>query len=106
MNHALFPPQKVALHKRRAELEITWRNGDRSCISGDSLRRFCACSSCRKRQVVGLRLVTESDHLDRIALLGSNALQAVFSDGHDRGIYPWPYLYAIAEGRAQGYFDE
>lgn len=106
MNTVLFPPQKVVLNRARAELEVTWRNGVSSCISGESLRRFCACSSCRKRQVVGLRLVTESDSVDRIVLLGSNALQAVFGDGHDRGIYPWPYLYAIAHGRAQGYFDE
>lgn len=106
MNKALFPPRKVALNKARAELEITWRNGASSCVSGDDLRRFCACSGCRKRQVVGMRLVTESDRVERIALLGSNALQAIFGDGHDRGIYPWPYLYAISQGQGQGYFDE
>jgi DUF971 family protein len=23
-------------------------------------------------------------------------VQLVFSDGHDRGIYPWPYLHQLA----------
>ena len=106
MNYTRFPPQKVSLNKARAELHITWRNGDNSRISGDELRRFCACSECRARHVVGIRLVTESAVLEAIALMGRSALQAVFADGHDRGIYPWPYLYAIALGRAKEYLDE
>jgi DUF971 family protein len=30
--------------------------------------------------------------------VGHHAVPLVFSDGHDRGIYPWPYLAALACG--------
>jgi DUF971 family protein len=30
--------------------------------------------------------------------LGTTALQLFFSDGHERGIYPWTYLKQIAFG--------
>jgi len=54
---------------------------------------------------VGTRLVTESAEVATLSLMG-NAVQIVFADGHDRGIFPWPYLYAIACGRAKDYLDE
>ena len=31
-----------------------------------------------------------------IELVGSYAINIAFSDGHDRGIYPWAYLREIA----------
>lgn len=101
----LFPPQKIALRKTQAELAIVWKNGQESLISGDDLRRFCACSSCRARQLLGTRLITESGEITTLALMG-NAIQIVFADGHDRGIFPWPYLYAIACGHAKDYLNE
>jgi DUF971 family protein len=37
---------------------------------------------------------------DRVQVVEVNAqgygLQLIFSDGHDRGIYPWPYLAQLA----------
>lgn len=106
MNKALFPPQKITLDKSQSRLNIVWRNGESSDISGAELRQFCACSSCRARQVVGARLITDETALDRVSLLGPHAMQAVFIDGHQRGIYPWAYLHAIAQGQAQSYFNE
>jgi DUF971 family protein len=32
--------------------------------------------------------------------IGSYAVRLVFSDGHDRGIYPWQYLREIADSLA------
>lgn len=103
MSVNLYPPQRVRLKEEAGELEITWQNGDIYRISGDDLRRYCACSSCRARQVVGMRLVTDSADIETVNLIGNKALQVVFADGHDRGIFPWPYLNAIALGRVQGF---
>ncbi len=105
MNANLYPPQKVRLIKSSGELEITWQNGDLYKVSGDELRRYCACSSCRARHVVGMRLVTESGEITAVNLVGATALQLVFADGHDRGIFPWPYLNAIAVGRVQEFYS-
>lgn len=103
MSVNLYPPQRVRLKEQAGELEITWQNGDIHRISGDDLRRYCACSSCRSRNFVGMRLVTESADIETVNLIGNTALQIVFSDGHDRGIFPWPYLNAIAVGRVQDF---
>lgn len=106
LNSALFPPQKVTLDQAQAVLHIVWRNGDRSRIPGDELRCYCPCSGCRARQVIGARLLTNVTQMRTVNLLGQNAIQAVFDDGHDRGVYPWPYLHAIAQGKARDYFSE
>lgn len=101
MSEKLYPPQKVRLKPGTSELEITWQNGDVDRLNGDDLRRYCACASCRSRQLIGVRLVTESADIETVNLIGNKALQVVFVDGHDRGVFPWPYLKAIVLGRAQ-----
>ena len=35
--------------------------------------------------------------LTQINPIGEMGVQLVFSDGHDRGIYPWPYLHELTE---------
>lgn len=105
MNTSLYPPQKIRLHKQQAELEIIWQSGNRCRIPGSQLRRYCACSTCRAKQLVGIQLISDSAEINSIALMSNTGLQIVFADGHDRGIYPWDYLDAIARGIAQRYFD-
>lgn len=103
MSANLYPPKRVRLREEAGELQITWQNGDVHRISGDDLRRYCACSSCRSRNLIGVRLVTESASIETVNLIGNKALQIVFGDGHDRGIFPWPYLNAIALGRVRDF---
>lgn len=101
----LFPPQQIRLDKTAGDIFVTWGDGQEQKIPGAEIRRYCACSSCRSRQLVGVSLVTESASVAGLQLMGSAAVQISFADGHDRGVFPWPYLYAIAEGRAQAYLD-
>lgn len=102
---SFYPPQKVRFKREVGELEIIWQNGDVAKVSGDELRRYCACASCRARHLIGVRLVTESAEVTTIHLIGSTALQVVFADGHDRGIFPWPYVNAIASGRVREFLN-
>jgi len=74
---------------------VTWKHGACCTISGHELRRYLACSECRARKVVGISLINVSFELAEFSLMGRNVLYVKFSDGHERGIYPWPYLYAI-----------
>jgi DUF971 family protein len=106
MNTSVIPPQKVAFKKGEFALSVTWKNGESSTISGEELRRYCACSECRARNVVGISIITESSKIETVGMIGGQALQATFIDGHDKGIYPWPYLYAISKGRAMAYLSE
>ena len=41
--------------------------------------------------------------------MGNYALQLVFDDGHDTGLYAWPYLYELCLNREawwQDYLDQ
>jgi DUF971 family protein len=64
-----------------------------------ALRQACPCAQCRF-----LRIGTDGLHfacdvvVTEIRPMGYG-LQLVFSDGHDRGIFPWPYLEASASRR-------
>ncbi|MFT4808078.1 MAG: DUF971 family protein [Paraglaciecola sp.] len=105
MNVNLYPPKKLRLNKDTFELEITWQNDDTHRISGEDLRRYCACSSCRSRQLIGVHLLTDCSEMAEVNLIANEAVQIVFADGHNRGIFPWPYLNAIAVGRVKDFVN-
>ena len=75
-----------------ARLTLEWREGDSQEISHARLRGACPCSQCKAARLHGvIAVVDESVRLERIVLQGYG-VQLVFSDGHERGIYPWGYL--------------
>ncbi|MEE1951642.1 gamma-butyrobetaine hydroxylase-like domain-containing protein [Pseudomonas alcaligenes] len=55
----------------------------------------CPCSQCRAGRLGGrIDLVAETVRVERVEGQGYG-VQLVFSDGHERGIYPWAYLKAL-----------
>jgi DUF971 family protein len=99
-------PVEVQLRKLTGTLDITWSDGEMSKIAGGALRRHCACSGCRSRQMIGTELITDSAKIEKINLMGSTGLQIIFADGHDRGVFPWAYIHAIANDCALEYLDQ
>jgi len=98
-------PEKISLVKVKNQLEISWATGVQHTISGSELRRYCACSGCRSKKLTGLLLINEGTGIENVQLMGVTGLQIIFDDGHERGIYPWPYLYAIGDNKAADFFD-
>lgn len=75
-------------------LRIEWT--DRAVeLDGNLLRQHCRCAGCRNLQLQGQSAIAEGISLRAITAMGYG-LQLIFSDGHDRGIFPWPYLEEIA----------
>ncbi|QEY60683.1 DUF971 domain-containing protein [Metapseudomonas lalkuanensis] len=75
-----------------AQLTLEWADGEQQQISHTRLRGACPCSQCKSARLRGvISMVDEGVRLERIALQGYG-VQLVFSDGHERGIYPWEYL--------------
>lgn len=98
-------PLELKLADARRLLIITWDDGAVSRLSAPQLRRHS-----RSATAIRARL----DHPDApghggldglsvtgIEPIGGYAVRLHFSDGHDRGIYPWAHLRAIADGRAE-----
>lgn len=83
-------PVSVELSPRT--LRLQWRDKATE-LDAAKLRSVCRCGGCRSRPGLAdpaLRLIDA-------APVGHYALNLIFSDGHDRGIYPWSWLRELAE---------
>lgn len=75
---------------------IYWPDARVQKLDNALLRRSCRCADCVSIQRAGQAPAVATDlRLLRIVPVGSYAVQLVFSDGHERGIYPWAYLSAL-----------
>lgn len=83
-------------------LTIQWNDGRECHYSFAGLRAVCPCVICQGghdhmgRPADKLLLEKSSDpalNLDAANAVGSYAIQFVWNDGHDTGIYTWDYLY-------------
>jgi DUF971 family protein len=93
---ASFTPSTVTLHRSKRTLEMAW-----GCVvvavPHRTLRLACRCAECESRRRNGNPVRSPQDvELLRIEPVGEVGLQFFFSDGHQRGIYPWAYLQEIA----------
>jgi DUF971 family protein len=90
-------PSDVALIEDRTALAIAWSDGAISRLDAEVLRRASRAASEIRRQADGVELAIEPDLLvEAVEPIGNYALRLFFSDGHDRGIYPWVYLRELA----------
>ena len=79
-------------------LSVTWDNGEVSRLAASMLRRNSRSASARRAEMGGEQpSVSEDIRLTDLRLVGSYGVQLIFSDGHDRGIYPWSYLRQLAD---------
>jgi DUF971 family protein len=87
-------PTAITDHASSGVLEIAWADGQTSRLRHALLREQCRCAACEqlRRHGPGVSAADEALRLVRIAPVGENALNLGFSDGHDRGIYPWTLL--------------
>jgi len=81
------------------DVAIDWADGHRSVYPARLLRLSCRCAVCVD-EVSGVPLLdaarVEVDvHPVSLALVGHYAIQPVFSDGHNTGIFTFEYLRAI-----------
>lgn len=75
-----------------ATLRLRWPDGE-AALTAARLRAACKCGDCcagRSRSDDAAVQLTDARPVGRYAL------QLVFSDGHDRGIYPWAWLQELA----------
>lgn len=78
-------------------MELAW-NGASATLGHRALRLACRCAECEssRRQGKPSGPVLGDVEVMRIELVGESGLRLFFSDGHDRGIFPWAYLYRLA----------
>ncbi len=82
-------------------LIVHWSNGKCSIYAYKRLRLLCPCASCVD-EITGEVKVIERTVPDDVVIadyfeVGRYALQFLWSDGHETGIYPYRMLLKLAE---------
>lgn len=96
-------PTALKVKRAEQELRVTWRDGHESVLPAVALRKSCPCATCRterEKQTRELLPVLKQApsgpiELSGARLVGTYAIQLIWSDGHDTGIYDYKYLRAM-----------
>ncbi len=100
-------PTAINLHRKSRELELSYANGQSYRLPCEYLRVYSPSAEVRGhgpgQEVLqtGKLKVGISD----IKPVGHYALQLVFDDGHDTGLYAWDYLYDLCINHQQHWQD-
>lgn len=92
-------PSQVVLCESKDALVLTYSDGQDYTLPAEYLRVYSPSAEVRghgegnETLQFGKRLVT----INALEKAGNYALQIVFSDGHNSGIYSWDYLQALAK---------
>nr|WKF55879.1 hypothetical protein HUO10_000323 [Paraburkholderia busanensis] len=110
-------PDEIGLDARA--MTLRWPDGSVQRIAYGMLRDACPCAGCRRQRGDAgtfrlARSASANAGIDTDADTGTKAntaaairvteirpmgygAQLIFSDGHDRGIFPWPYFSALPD---------
>ena len=89
------------------ELAVKWDDGGENFIPLENLRRACPCAGCKgEMDILGnlyknpeKPLSAKAFELVKLVSVGGYAIQPVWADGHNTGIYSFDYLKRIAAGQ-------
>jgi DUF971 family protein len=87
------------------ELAIKWADGTESFVTLEKLRRHCPCAGCKgETDIMGnvyknpdRPLTPRAFELRALTQVGTYAIQPVWGDGHNSGIFSFDYLKQVAE---------
>lgn len=92
--------QPVAITVEDEGRSLTLVTADGRGLRVDAALLWCHCPSAlrRSRRMSGLDLVAPAGiRIARITPIGNYAINIAFSDGHDRGVFPWALLTDLAQ---------
>lgn len=96
-------PTGIDLHTRSRELELVYADGTNYRLPCEYLRVYSPSA-----EVLGhgpgqevLQIGKLNVNITAIKPVGNYALQLVFDDGHDTGLYSWNYLLELCTNQSQ-----
>jgi DUF971 family protein len=89
------------------ELAVKWDDGGEDFIPLENLRRACPCAGCKgETDILGnlyknpaKPYAANSFGLVRLLTVGGYAIQPVWADGHNTGIFSYEYLRRVGSGK-------
>jgi DUF971 family protein len=99
--------QPLDIQQIGSELAIKWPDGAENFIRLEDLRRACPCAGCQGETDIMGRLYKNPEQpltaaafqLVRLNRVGGYAVQPVWADGHNTGIYSFDYLRRVAAAK-------
>ena len=94
----------------KTKLFFKWNDDTESFIDLKYLRDECPCASCKGETVLLKTYIPakpanpapENYIVKRIDQVGGYAIQILWGDGHNTGIYTWDYLKQLADDEEGG----
>ena len=98
-------PVGIRLTQQATLLEIDWKDGATTRLSATTLRAACHCTLCRSAAAKTGHVNQAEDFSPDLSItliepMGANSINLQFSDGHIRGIFPFPYLRSLSAEKA------
>lgn len=91
-------PQNLETSDAGRALLVCWADGRRDRIDAQVLWSECPSAKGRRRRLDGLHLGTAASlTIVKLEPVGHYGINIAFSDGHDRGIYPWDLLAQLTQ---------
>jgi DUF971 family protein len=107
MSDTVKIPTGIELHQATKLLDLSYSDSECYQLSCEYLRVYSPSAEVRGHGKGQEVLQTGKIHvaIDGINPVGNYALQLIFSDGHDSGIYSWDYLYQLCTNQEQWWQD-
>jgi DUF971 family protein len=101
-------PSEIRLDRNRRLLKVTFDDGSSYELSSEYLRVYSTSAEVRGHGSGEGILQTDKGNVKIIDVqaVGNYAVKLIFDDGHDTGLYTWPYLYELGcekEAKWQAY---
>lgn len=107
MSNAPPVPTHIELHQAKKTLELVYKDGQRYELTCEYLRVYSPSAEVRGhgpgQEVLQTGKINVS--IDAIQPVGNYALQLIFSDGHDSGIFSWDYLHQLCMNQETWWTD-
>jgi DUF971 family protein len=94
-------PVEIGLNRSRKWLRIRFDSGESFELAAEFLRVESPSAEVKGHAPSEAVLVTgkEEVSIERLEPVGNYAIRIVFSDGHDTGLFTWPYLAKLGRER-------
>lgn len=96
--------QPVDIQVVGTELAVKWSDGSEEFVRLETLRRFCPCAACLGEKDIFGKTYKAPDRpygagafqVARFHPVGGYAVQFVWGDGHNTGLYTWEWIRRVA----------
>jgi DUF971 family protein len=100
-------PIGIELHRQSKTLELRYASGEHYTLTCEYLRVYSPSAEVRGhgqgQEVLQVGKINVA--ITDIKPVGNYALQLIFSDGHDTGLYSWNYLHELCT-QHDAYWDK